>query len=403
MLRVAFLKFRIDTKTEKKWGDLGISLVATTKSEPPPEVLLVPIESTKDLKGLAPLRKKYPKSLIVGALSKTISQLVAKTPLLQGLASHPALDDLVYLPHLKMEMALHLARWTRAIESKRLALENGVELDSLRKEFTVLSEHSQGLVEQMERDLGMATDVQRALFPKETPIVPGVSVAAKYLPAAGLGGDYYDIFEFGDRKLFGLLLADSKTHGMAAALLSVLLKTSLTTMKDRFPQTDQFIAFLNHEFNSLPATERAEMSVLYAILDRASLRLRLTSAGGLCPLLWRKGELQKVTWLRNPALGNLDHFIFRETEIALQPGDRLLFFTDGLVVPLQEGRKEFTKTLEDILRGSGNEPSDSLEFQNEVLARIYRYKAEQTLKDDLTFIYLSIDEKALYLTSQSSK
>ncbi len=380
MLRVVLHNgLRLDERAQSKWRSCGLDLLASPRKGEAPDVILVAVADEESLRALPILRKKFPRALIVAALAGKEAHPFA----------HPAVDDFLTLASLKSEIALHVARWERMVESKK-------ELIELREQVGRLSTRSEALLAQMERDLSMATEVQRTLFPKDTPIVPGVSVAAKYLPAAGMGGDYYDIFEMGDRRLFGLLLADSKTHGMAAALLSVLLKTSIDQMKDRFPSTPQFIEYLNHGLNETPVSELAELSVLYAIVDRSSLTLRLTSAGNLKPLIWRKGELLSTTWMKNPALGNLDHFAFRETEISLQPGDRILFFTDGLEAPLREGKKPLTETLEGILRHEDG--MDALGFQNEILARIYRFKETQKLKDDLTFLYLTIDEKALYLT-----
>jgi len=394
MLRVAlFQGIRLDGSTKKRWRDYGLSLLNSPDDNSAPDVLLVPLSTHEDVSELPALRRRFPEALLVGALTP---QGRKKLP---GITFHPALDDFLTMASLKTEIGLHVARWERLLTNKQ-------ELGKLRGEVNQLSENSKRLLQQLEHDLGMATEVQRALFPKETPFVPGIHVSAKYLPAAGIGGDYYDIFELEDRKLFGVLLADSKTHGMAAALLSVLLKTSIEQMKDRFPKTFEFIEFLNRELNGFPANERAELSVLYATLDRASLSLRYTSAGTLHPIIWRNGQALESTRFKNPPLGNLDHFAFRESEIPLHPGDRILFFTDGMLPALEEPGKSITQVLETIFEEAKENGADSLSFQNELLARIYRFKEKQPLKDDLTFVMLAVDEKALFLRPklvQSSK
>ncbi len=383
MLKVALL----DGGTKKKGRDNGLDLLDPAKEKSPtPDVLIVPLSSFEDAEPLPGLRRQFPTTLIVGALT------TAGRKVLSGIMAHPAIDDFVALASLKADMALHIARWERLIASKH--------------QFTQLSDHASRLLEQVDSDLKMATEVQRALFPRETPLVPGIHVSAKYLPAAGIGGDYYDIFEIEDRKQFGVLMADSKTHGMAAALLTVLLKTSIEQMKDRFPQTFEFIEFLNKELNHFPAKERAEISVLYAVLDRASLALKFTSAGNLYPIVWRKGQLLETTRLKNPPLGNLDHHAFRETEVPLAPGDRILFFTDGFLPVLQEKNRSAATVLEGIFAEADQNGRDAIHFQNEVLARIHSFKDKHPLMDDLTFVLLSVDEKALFLRStvfQSSK
>ena len=117
-------------------------------------------------------------------------------------------------------------------------------------------------------------------------------------------------------------------------------------------------------------------------------------------------QLLETTRYRNPPLGNLDHHAFRETEVAVQPGDRILFYTDGFLPVLEEKERNTSQVLESIFAEADENGRDAIYFQNEVLARIYRYKEKHTLKDDLTFVLLSVDERALFLRSthfQSSK
>ena len=218
MLRVAIHSgsrggVKPNERDQKRWRDAGLEILAGPKKGVAPDVILVFVHDHESLKSLPLLRKKFRQAVIVVALS----------PKAPSAFSHPAADDFVPLASLKTDIAHHVARWERMVTAKG-------ELSDLRSQVNRLSTRSESLLAQLERDLSMATEVQRTLFPKETPIVPGVSVAAKYLPATGVGGDYYDIFEMGDRRFFGLLLADSKSHGMAAALLSVLLKTSINQM-----------------------------------------------------------------------------------------------------------------------------------------------------------------------------
>ena len=150
------------------------------------------------------------------------------------------------------------------INRQKLIEENAAleeECQQLKASYAELSTTSDKLIQQLEKDVGLATHIQRSLMPKVSPQIPGVSISVKYIPAAGAGGDYYDIFEFGDRKRFGVLMADSKTHGMAASLLSVLLKVRLEEMKDRFPDSKSFVEFLNRQMQELHKNDLANMSL----------------------------------------------------------------------------------------------------------------------------------------------
>lgn len=250
---------------------------------------------------------------------------------------------------------------------------------------------SEKLVRQLEEDVELASQIQRSLLPQRYPEIPGIQLAAKYLPSTGVGGDYYDIFEFGDRRRYGILLADSKTHGMAAALLAALLKVRLEEMKDRFPDSRSFVEHLHAELQTLDPKERASLSLLYGILDRGQLTFQFTAAGHLSPLLWRNGQAESFPVTVTPPLGDHHDVQFQEHVLQLRPGDLLLLHTDGLsqVVP--------PKKLKDLLSLAGTLP-DPNDVQNELLGHLDRHRSQGDLKDDVTVVQLSVGARALYLS-----
>lgn len=257
-----------------------------------------------------------------------------------------------------------------------------------------LSEQVTLLVKQLERDVELAAGIHRTLLPKIAPTIPGVDIAVRYLPAAGKGGDYYDIFEFGDKKRFGILVADSKSHGMAASLLAVLVKVRLEEMKERFPDSKSFVDFLNKEIKGMHEKEMSYLSLLYGIFDRASLTFQFTSAGHLRPILCRMGEVPAITAQANPALGGVDHFTFQETSIRLQPGDTLVFFTDGWEHLLKGKAGD---QIREILIRHNTAPTDANALTTELMGIVDSFKAKEALKDDLTLIQLSVQEKLMYV------
>jgi serine phosphatase RsbU (regulator of sigma subunit) len=290
--------------------------------------------------------------------------------------------------------ALQKAAEYREMREKMRDLEEQNQV--LKKHYDDLTKSSEKLVAQFERNVGLAGNIQRSLLPKRSPDIPGISLAVKYIPASGAGGDYYDIFEFGDRKRYGFLLADSKTHGMAATLLSVLLKVRLEEMKDRFPDAKSFMEFINDEIRNLHEKDLATLSLLYGILDRSSLQFHFCVAGNLQPTVWRGGKpVDPGVIPKAPPLGGMDHFAYREQTLKLQPGDLLLLHTDGLEAPLgHSGRK-----LGDL--SAAKEPSpDPLEVQNEIMGLVDACRAKGPLPDDITLIHLAVDARALYLASQ---
>jgi sigma-B regulation protein RsbU (phosphoserine phosphatase) len=262
----------------------------------------------------------------------------------------------------------------------------------LKIQMRRLGERADTLAVQVTENLRLAEHLQRSLLPKFTPEIPNISVTVKYLPAAGMGGDYYDVFEFGDKYRYGFLLADSQTHGLAATLLSVLLKVRLEEMKERFPDTHSFLRFLNEELIQANRGEKATLSLFYGILDRNSLQFEYTAAGPLLPLLVRNGKMTRIKTLANPPLGKEEQAAFRSNLITLKPADHFILHSDGLDRTFKGRVLEIFRSLVPALGADG-----SLGFQNEVLARIHAHNRHSPLADDITLIQISVHERALYL------
>lgn len=259
-----------------------------------------------------------------------------------------------------------------------------------------LSQTSLQLIDKFKKDVDLAENIQRMLRPKFSPNIPGLSLSVKYIPSIGVGGDYYDVFEFGDKKRFGVLLADSKSHGLAAALLSVLLKLRLEEMKDRFPDSKSFVYFVNQEIRSVYQKSSSSMSLLYGILDRASLSFQFTSAGNIQPIVWRRGQPLNIKMPSNPEVGSGEQFDYRECVIQLQPGDLMMLFTDGLTIPLKNKKMTAEQRINELLKNKGVSV-DPLQMQNELMGIVDAYTSKKKLKDDLTLIQLAVDERAMYV------
>ena len=133
---------------------------------------------------------------------------------------------------------------------------------------------------------------------------------------------------------------------------------------------------------------------MYGILDRTTLTFQYTVAGHLIPLLCRTGEATPLTSIRNPALGGMDHYEFRENIISLKPGDLLIFHTDGLSSVLSP--KDCTETIQSLIKSQGPKANPQ-ELQNDLMAQIDKFVSQHKLTDDVTILQMGIDDRALYM------
>jgi sigma-B regulation protein RsbU (phosphoserine phosphatase) len=189
----------------------------------------------------------------------------------------------------------------------------------------------QALVESREDFAHLAQTLQASLLPPELPYVPGLDLAAHYRPAGDgseVGGDFYDIFEIRPGE-WALMIGDVEGKGPAAATLTALVRYTAraAAMKSRKPSV--ILSAVNEAVRHHPGEQFATMA--YARLRRVSgcFRMAIASGGHPLPLLGRQGQVEEVG-RPGTLLGAFAEPRFPTREVDLQPGDSVVFFTDGV-------------------------------------------------------------------------
>jgi predicted permease len=252
--------------------------------------------------------------------------------------------------------------------------------------------------EKVRRDLSLAAEVQQRLLPGEVPAVEIAEFAAASLPARSIGGDYYDFFEVGDRRI-GIALADVSGKGIAAALIVSVVQTSLRMITSQgdisLPRlTERLNEFL---YRTTPGNKYA--TFFCAQLDAESRQLRYVNAGHNPPLLLRgagpgaaeSGGVPEVHELAvgGAVVGMLPGLTYEEGTVDLGPGDVLLAFTDGVTEAHSPDEKEFgEERLNDLLRQVAHLPASGIAARVSEALKGWIHDAEQF--DDLTFVVMKI-------------
>ncbi len=187
-------------------------------------------------------------------------------------------------------------------------------------------------------DLVRAGIIQRALLPRVAPTLGDFHVHAVYRPSQNVGGDLYDVVRI-DEGRAGLLVADAAGHGLGAAMLAVLFRSQLPCVspESRAPLGPrEVLAAANRSLcEALPA-RGLFLTAAYALVETRSGRAVIASAGHPPLLLLRRGGGVERIFHTGPALGLSRDADFAEQEIALAPGDRLFFYSDGLYQGLSD-------------------------------------------------------------------
>jgi len=183
--------------------------------------------------------------------------------------------------------------------------------------------------EEILRDLAKASEVQERLLPQEYPAEHGLDCAGLCRPALGVGGDYFDFIRAANQSL-GVAIGDVSGKGMPAALLMATLRASLRgqTMR-RAADLAEVMANLNETvFESSAANRYA--SVFYAQFDAAFRTLAFVNAGHNPPLVVKAhGGILRLD-PSGPVIGLMRECAFVEQRVAVESGDVLVAFTDGV-------------------------------------------------------------------------
>src|SRR3989449_9288447 len=244
----------------------------------------------------------------------------------------------------------------------------------------------------LQQDLDMAKEIQRQLLPTGAREVPGLDLAAAYVPARELGGDFYDFLPYGEGRL-GIALGDVSGKGTAAALYgSLAMGTIREIVADDACDPACMLALLNQRLHSARLDSHF-IATLFAVYDAASRRLTLSNAGGPYPLLVRDGHVVSIR-LEGVPLGILPGTQYDESSIDLKPGDVVLFASDGILESQNAAQEEFgLQRLSAVLAGIS--PKDSARSITErVLAETDGHSGAGVAPlDDRTLVVLRVTEE----------
>jgi serine phosphatase RsbU (regulator of sigma subunit) len=202
------------------------------------------------------------------------------------------------------------------------------ELDLRAARDTAARGRTLALMEGAEHE-HVARTLVAALQPESLPELHGVRLVGCYEPAESrLGGDWYDAFRLADGTL-GVAIGDVVGHGIDAAAQAVRLRRSLRGAVLEGFEPGVTLKALNAE--AVRTGDGMAGTMLYATLDPHSRRLRWASAGHLPPIVAESGAVRRLAAASRPPLGAIAAEAWTEEEVVLEPGARVVLYTDGLI------------------------------------------------------------------------
>jgi serine phosphatase RsbU (regulator of sigma subunit)/anti-sigma regulatory factor (Ser/Thr protein kinase) len=238
--------------------------------------------------------------------------------------------------------------------------------------------------ERMEQELRVARLIQQTLLPKEVPVIDGWQLAAYYQPARAVGGDFYDFIPFEDGRL-GLVIGDVTDKGVPAALVMATTRSILRGAAKQSSSPGEILEQANDLlYPDIPP--KMFVTCLYALLDPATGRLLYANAGHDLPYRRHGSQVEELRATGMP-LGLMPGMRYDEKEIVLEPGERVLFYSDGLVEAHNPKREMFSfPHLRDLVAQPTGSDTSLIDFLLDELHRFTGDGWEQ--EDDVTLVTL---------------
>lgn len=260
-----------------------------------------------------------------------------------------------------------------------LAAQAGVALERTRLLEEFLAKR------RLEDEMELAHDIQTGLLPESAPEVPGFDLAGWSRPSLYAGGDFYDLFPWGEGQV-GLMMGDAVGHGVGPALLGAEVRALVRALALHESRPDRVLA----DANRLLAGDVSEgrfVTLALAVADGAEGTLRYASAGQGPLLLLRAGGEAEQFGSTGLPLGILpDTPIECSPTIALAEGDVFLIASDGIFeCETAEGDLGVEATVEAACEHLG-EPADGMVRALEELTQ--RVSPDGTFRDDRTVVVI---------------
>ena len=262
------------------------------------------------------------------------------------------------------------------------------------------------LHERVDRQLSIGAEIQAQLLPDHCPVIEGVELAARCRPAFQVGGDYYDfiptrpelIGRRRERGRWALVMGDVMGKGVPAGLLMTMLRGMLRAEVLSGLPPDRIL----HDLNQLALEDLSQshrfVTLFYSDFDPRTRRLRFANAAHNPPLIWRSQQ-RSVSRLDAPGLliGLQPEAEYGVGSTVLEPGDVLLYYTDGVTeAPGITGDRFDEDRLIRSLDSACRSGRGSQGILDQLFSRLDRFVGpDRQLEDDASMVVLKVREEVM--------
>ncbi len=258
--------------------------------------------------------------------------------------------------------------------------------------------------QRLKHDLEIAHRIQAGLLPEHPPEVPGVELAGLCIPAASVGGDYYDFFTVSDQ--LDLVLADVSGHSIGSALVMAATRSVLRAqamlghapaeimahtnqvMSDDMSRANLFITSFYARYAPAPPLSPPKLGGMKGGKEGGSLRY--ANAGHNLPVLYRAASAEiELLDTEGIVLGVLPDVSFEEKQTSVSPGDVLVIYTDGITEGQNLAGEQFgEERLYQLIVEIASEPAQAIADGILSATRVHGQGVDQY--DDISLIVMKV-------------
>lgn len=243
----------------------------------------------------------------------------------------------------------------------------------------------------IERDLDLARKIQQGLLPKCVPNLNGLDICGEMIPAMQVGGDYYDLIQLSDTKLF-VAVGDVSGKGLSASLYMTKLQTMVQIATKISTSPKEILIEINKRlYESIERSWFITMTL--ALFDTETKTVRFCRAGHMPLLTANNGTVESIK-TEGIGLGLEKGEVFdrtlQEVEIKTKSNQIFAFFSDGITEAMNEKDEMFgEEKLTEILKGKAN--TRSTEVMNKVWSEVKYFRGAALPNDDMTMVIVKVN------------
>jgi sigma-B regulation protein RsbU (phosphoserine phosphatase) len=290
-------------------------------------------------------------------------------------------------------------------------ISQGAVIRGMKQEIEIVRRQHDGMAGEMDKldeELRLAARLQRQFLPQRMPEMPGVRFDVLFRPATYVSGDIYDVQQLG-KDLSSFYVADAVGHGVPAALLTMLIKQSLQGREGGLRNApivppDEAMRRLNRDLMQRQSSQVQPVTACYGHYDCRTHELQLVRAGHPPPYLMKADGRLETLCPDGALLGVFDDEKFEVLRVQVEPGDRLLIYSDGFELAFADSANprdaRYLRELQDLRGGT----------LKEAMARLHEKLDHETgslhQRDDLTAMVMDVslvgDEVNVPVTSNEA-